>query len=176
MRFTQTKLAGVYLVELEARSDERGFFARSFCEHEFAEVGLPTHFPQCNISFNHKKGTLRGMHYQAAPHGEPKLVRCTMGAIYDVAVDLRPDSPSFKGWVGFELNAHNRDALFIPEGCAHGFLTLEDDSEVFYQMGQFFAPGSARGLRYNDPAFAIEWPAPIELVHERDAGYADFEG
>lgn len=176
MRFTQTKLAGVYLVELEPRADERGFFARSYCENEFAAHGLPTHFPQCNISFNHKKGTLRGMHYQAAPYGEPKLVRCTMGAIYDVAVDLRPDSPSFKQWVGYELSAQNRQALFMPEGCAHGFLTLTDDTEVFYQMGQFFAPEYARGLRYNDPAFGIEWPAPPEMIHERDNSYADFEG
>lgn len=175
MRFVETKLAGLFVVEMELREDERGFFARSWCRDEFAVHGLKTEIIQCNVSFNRKTGTLRGMHYQAAPHGEAKLVRCTAGAIYDVAVDIRPLSPTFQRWEAVELTAANWQMLYIPEGFAHGFLTLEDDTEVSYQMFERYHPESARGLRWNDPAFGINWPAmPERILSERDASYALF--
>jgi dTDP-4-dehydrorhamnose 3,5-epimerase len=174
MMFTETKLAGVFLVEPELREDERGFFARTWCQREFAEHGLSTRLVQCNVSFNHRRGTLRGMHYQTAPHAEAKLVRCTMGAIHDVIVDLRRDSPTFRQWVAVELTAHNRRTIFVPEGLAHGFQTLADESEVFYQMLEFHHPECARGVRWDDPAFAIAWPLPIATISDTDRGYADF--
>ncbi|MHB1301827.1 MAG: dTDP-4-dehydrorhamnose 3,5-epimerase [Burkholderiales bacterium] len=176
MRFVPTPLAGSYLIEPEPVSDERGFFARTFCRDEFAAHGLDPSLVQCNISFNRKKGTLRGMHFQKAPHEEAKVVRCTQGKIYDVMVDLRPESGTFRKWFGAELSAENRLALYIPAGFAHGFLTLADDAEVLYQMSEFFHPECASGVRWNDPAFSIDWPEKAAVISERDAGYPDFGG
>ncbi len=172
MKFVQTRLAGAWLIELEPAVDERGFFARSWCQREFSEHGLDSQLLQCNISYNAKRGTLRGMHYQAAPHGETKLVRVTRGAIYDVLLDVRADSPTFGQWQAFELTADNRLALYIPEGLAHGFQTLSDDVDVFYQMGAFYHPQAARGIRWDDPRFAIAWPEAERIISERDRGYA----
>jgi dTDP-4-dehydrorhamnose 3,5-epimerase len=155
--------------------DERGFFARSWCEREFREHGLNSELVQCSISFNKERGTLRGVHYQAAPNPEAKLVRCTRGSLYDVALDLRPDSSTYLKWTAAELSAENHRALYIPEGCAHGFLTLEDQTEVLYQMSEFYYPEAARGVRWNDPAFGIEWPGKVEVISERDRIYPDFE-
>lgn len=171
MQFLETRLAGVFVVQLEPRGDERGFFARSWCEREFAALGLNAQLVQCNISFNKVKGTLRGMHYQAAPHEEDKLVRCTRGALFDVAVDLRPDSPTFREWVGVELSGENRDALYIPKGFAHGFQTLEDNTEIFYQMSTFYEPGAGRGVRWDDPLLDITWPLPATVINQRDLAF-----
>jgi dTDP-4-dehydrorhamnose 3,5-epimerase len=175
MLFTETILKGAYVIDAEKLEDERGFFARSFCVGEFEKHGLNPRLVQCNISYNIKKGTLRGMHYQKAPYAEAKLVRCTRGAIYDVIVDLRPDSPSFKMNVGIRLDESNRIMLYIPEGFAHGFITLEDDSEVFYQMSEFYSPQHAAGFRWNDPFFRIQWPLEVAVISERDKTYPDFE-
>ena len=174
MKFTETPIPGVVVVDIEPLEDERGFFARSFCAEEFAARGLTDSFVQTNIAFNAARGTLRGMHYQAAPKPEPKLVRCSRGALFDVAVDLRPDSPAYGRWTGHELSAANHRALHIPEGCAHGLLTLEDHTEVTYLMGAAYDPHVARGVRWDDPAFAIEWPFAPLVISERDAAYADF--
>ncbi|HZP83020.1 MAG TPA: dTDP-4-dehydrorhamnose 3,5-epimerase [Chthonomonadaceae bacterium] len=174
MHFTATKIKGAYILDIEPREDERGFFARTWCREEFAAHGLNTSLVQCNLSFNTRKGTLRGMHYQAAPHAEAKLVRCTLGALYDVVLDLRPDSATFCQWVAVELTATNRRMLYIPEGCAHGFQTLEDATEVFYQMSEFYHPESARGVRWNDPAFGIAWPPGERIISARDQEYGDF--
>lgn len=174
MNIRPTALVGVMVVNPTINADERGLFARTFDETAFAAAGLPTRWPQCNTSANRRKGTLRGLHYQAEPRPDPKLVRCTRGRIFDVVVDLRKDSASFRRWVGVELSEHNRDALTIPAGCAHGFLTLEDDCEVFYMMGEVYVPELARGVRWNDPAFAIQWPAEPMVVAGRDAEWPDF--
>jgi len=174
MIFTETKLRGAYIVDLERREDERGFFARSWCADEFEKQGLNPHLYQCNVSFNKKRGTLRGMHYQAAPFPEAKLVRCTMGAIYDVIIDLRSDSPTFKQWISAELSAENRRALYIPEGFAHGFQTLMDNTEVFYQMSEFFHSECARGVRWDDVAFEVTWQQPIVNISQRDQLYPAF--
>jgi dTDP-4-dehydrorhamnose 3,5-epimerase len=174
VKFTPTDLPGAFLIDLEPIVDERGFFARTWCGEEFAEHGLSAALAQCNVSFNRQKGTLRGMHFQVTPHEEAKLVRCTMGAIYDVIVDLRPESPTYSQHLGVELTASNRRALFVPEGCAHGFQTLVDDSEVFYQMSRSYAAGAARGVRWNDPAFAIAWPEQERIISERDQQWPDF--
>lgn len=174
MTFQETKLPGVFEVHLELKSDERGFFARSWCQREFERNGLNPRVVQCNVSFNTRKGTLRGMHFQAAPYAETKLVRCTKGAIYDVALDLRPHSPTYKQWTDAVLTAANRCMLYIPEGCAHGFLTLEDETEVFYQMSEFYNAESGCGVRWNDPAFQIAWPGDVEVISERDRTYPDF--
>lgn len=174
MILTPTEIAGVYVVELEPRPDERGFFARSWCQREFEQHGLDARLVQCNISHNLHRATLRGLHYQATPHPETKLVRCTQGAIYDVALDLRPEQPTFRKWVALELSARNRRALYIPAGCAHGFQSLTDESEVLYHMSEYYHPDLARGVRWNDPAFAITWPLPQPLLSPRDAGYPDF--
>jgi dTDP-4-dehydrorhamnose 3,5-epimerase len=173
--FTETALRGAFVVELDPLRDERGFFARSWCANEAADHGIDPRVVQCNVSFNRAKGTLRGLHYQVAPHAEAKLVRCTQGAVHDVIVDLRPDSPTYLGHVGLLLSAENRKMLFVPEGFAHGFLTLADDSEVFYQMSEFYSPVAARGVRWDDPAFAIEWPAPVAVISDRDRSYPDFD-
>ena len=173
MRLTETKVAGAFLIEPEPIADERGFFARTWCRDEFEAHGLVPHLAQCSVSYSHRKGTLRGLHYQAHPHEEAKLVRCTRGAIWDVAVDLRPDSPTYKAWYGAELTADNRCMLYIPEGCAHGQLTLTDDTEVFYQMSAPFEPTAARGVRWDDPAFGIEWPGRVQVINERDRSYPD---
>ncbi|HEV8373633.1 MAG TPA: dTDP-4-dehydrorhamnose 3,5-epimerase [Actinomycetota bacterium] len=175
MRFTETKVAGAFLIEPEPIGDERGLFARTFCREEFEAHGLSPVVAQCNLSFNHRRGTLRGLHYQAAPHGEAKLVRCTRGAIWDVAVDLRPGSPTYLAWFAAELSDGNRAALYIPEGCAHGFLSLTDAAEVAYQMSAPYAPGAARGVRWDDPAFGIEWPGEVLVINQRDASYPDVE-
>ena len=174
MVFQETNLKGVYIIEPERIEDERGFFARTWCKQEFQKCGINPKLVQCNISFNKKKGTLRGMHYQAAPCEEAKLVRCTTGAICDVIIDLRPDSETFKQWVTVELTAENRMMLYIPEGFAHGFLTLKDSTEVFYQMSEYFAPEYARGVRWNDPAFRINWPEKVVVISEKDKQYEDF--
>lgn len=169
MIFTETPLQGAYLIDLKRIEDSRGFFARSWCQNEFSEYDLETNLAQCNISFNAKKDTLRGMHYQAEPYAEAKLVRCTMGAIYDVIIDLRPNSKTFKDWFGVELTAENRRSLYIPKGFAHGFQTLMDNSEVFYQMSAFFHPESTRGLRWDDSDFRIEWPyVEKRIISNRD--------
>lgn len=175
MTFQETKIAGVFEIQVEPKVDERGFFARSWCRHEFEQQKLNPKLAQCSISFNSRKGTLRGMHYQTGPYVEAKLVRCTRGAIYDVAVDMRPHSTTFMQWFGTELTATNRCGLYIPEGCAHGFLTLEDETEVFYQISEFYQPEAARGVRWNDPAFGIVWPGTVEVISDRDRTYPDFE-
>jgi dTDP-4-dehydrorhamnose 3,5-epimerase len=174
VRFSETSLPGAFVVELEQLGDERGFFARSFCVREFEEHGLDPYIAQCNVSHNLRKGTLRGMHYQVPPAAETKLVRCTRGAIYDVIIDLRPDSPAYCKWQSFELSVANGRALYIPEGFAHGFQTLEDDSDVLYQMSEYYAPGQARGVRWDDPAFGIEWPVAGPIMSEKDRAYEDF--
>lgn len=171
MIFVATDLAGAFIIKPECLVDERGFFARTWCRQEFEQHGLNSRLVQCSLSYNAKKGTLRGMHYQTAPYAETKLIRCTMGAIYDVILDLRPKSVTFKQWVAMELNAENRWMLYIPEGLAHGFQTLEDNTEVFYQMSDFFHPECARGIRWNDPVFGIEWPLPASMMSERDRSY-----
>lgn len=176
MRFIATKLAGVMLIEPERHQDERGFFARTWCKDAFRQHGLNPELSQCSISFNHKGGTLRGLHFQTSPHEEDKLVRCTMGAIYDVALDLRQSSSTYKQWVAAELSAENRRMLYLPTGVAHGFQTLVDGSEVFYQISQPYVPGSACGVRWNDKAFAIDWPKASErIMSDRDRSYPDYD-
>jgi dTDP-4-dehydrorhamnose 3,5-epimerase len=175
MIFRQTKLAGAVEIEMQPNFDERGFFARSWCQKEFQDHGLNGNLVQCSVSVNSRKGTLRGMHYQAAPFAETKVVRCTSGAIYDVVVDLREQSPTFKQWFATVLDAENRRSLYIPEGCAHGFLTLTEASEVLYQMSEFYHPEAGRGVRWNDSAFQIVWPGNVEVISERDRTYPDFE-
>lgn len=172
--FKETELAGAFVVEPERFDDERGFFARGWSRAEFAARGLAQAPDECYFSFNRRRGTLRGMHFQAAPHAQVKLVRCTMGAVYDVIIDLRPGSATFGRWVGVELTARNRLMLYVPEGFAHGFLTLEDEAEVFYQVTGDYAPGAARGVRWDDPAFGVRWPVAVEMINERDASYEDF--
>jgi dTDP-4-dehydrorhamnose 3,5-epimerase len=174
MLFIETQLKGAYIIDPERIEDERGFFARTWDRHEFEARGLNSSLVQCNISYNARRGTLRGMHYQIAPHAETKLVRCTNGAIYDVIIDLRLGSPTLRQWLAVELSAHNRRMLYIPEGCAHGFQTLADHSEVFYQMAEFYAPDYARGVRWNDPAFGIVWPEAPQVIAARDQAYPDF--
>lgn len=174
MIFTETKLQGAFLIEPEPVPDERGFFARTWCRREFEAHGLDTSLVQCNISFNRRKGTLRGMHYQTAPHEEVKLVRCTRGAIYDVIIDLRPESPTFKQWFAAVLSAENHHMLYVPAGFAHGLQTLLEESEVFYQMSESYYPECAAGVRWDDPAFAIEWPDDERTMSQRDREYSDF--
>jgi dTDP-4-dehydrorhamnose 3,5-epimerase len=175
MVFHKTKLEGVFEIELEPHTDERGSFARCWCQKEFEDNGLNPRLVQCNLSFTSRKGTLRGMHYQAPPYAESKLVRCTRGAIYDVVLDLRPRSPTFKEWIAVVLTPDKRNMTYVPEACAHGFLTLEDDTEVFYQMSEFYNPESARGVRWDDPAFRIAWPEKVQVISERDRTYPDFK-
>lgn len=172
--FIETKLKGAYIIDLERRGDDRGFFARSWCRQEFEDHGLSPRCVQINIGFSPKKGTLRGMHHQVAPHREVKVVRCTMGAIFDVIIDLRPDSPTHRQWTGVELNSGNRRMLYVPEGFAHGYQTLEDNTEIYYQTSQFYAPDSARGVRYNDPAFGIEWPLGVASISNADGLWPDY--
>jgi dTDP-4-dehydrorhamnose 3,5-epimerase len=175
VRFESTGLSGVIVIELEPHVDDRGAFARVFCEREFAAAGLPTSFPQCNLSMNHRRGTLRGMHCNAAPHGEAKLVRCVRGAVHDVVVDLRRDSPTSLQWIGVELTAENRRALYVPPGFAHGFLTLADDTDVYYHMGDFYRPDAARGFRWDDPSVGIDWPEVPTVVSAADRAYPDLD-
>lgn len=174
MIFKPLDLPGAFVIEPDRHADVRGYFARTFCEKEFVDQGLEPRISQCSVSFNHRKGTLRGMHYQAAPFEEVKVVRCNRGAIYDVIIDLRPASPAFKKWFGVRLDEENGHTLYIPKGFAHGFQTLADDTEVFYQMSQVFSPQHARGVRWNDPAFSIEWPEDERIILERDQNYPDF--
>ena len=175
MTFTETPVRGVILVEPELRADERGFFARTWGRDEFAAHGLSTALDQCSLSYNRLAGTLRGLHWQAAPHGEVKLVRCGRGALYDVAVDLRPASPTYRRWTGVELTDRNHRMLYIPEGVAHGFLTLADDTEVVYQIGGTHQADAARGARWNDPGLAIVWPRDVAVIAPRDAAYPDLD-
>ena len=174
MLFRETELPGAFVIELQKCEDERGFFARSWCQKEFEARGLNPRTVQCNVSFNKLKGTLRGMHYQVVPCAEAKLVRCTRGAICDVIIDLRRESATYKLHVSELLSSNNYKALFIPEGFAHGFQTLEDNSEVFYQMSAYYSPEDQRGLRYNDPAFKINWPIDVTMISDRDRNYEDF--
>ena len=175
MVFRETRLPGVFEIYLEPAPDKRGFFARTWCQTEFAAHKLSPRLAQCNMSFNTRKGTLRGIHFQVPPYAEAKLVRCTKGAIYDIVVDLRQGSPTFKGWIAAVLTAANRHTLYVPEGCGHGFLTLEDETEVFYQMSEFYNAESARGVRWDDPAFQIAWPERVEVISERDRTYPNFQ-
>jgi len=174
MIFQETGLEGAYFIDLEEKRDARGFFARTFCAEEFRAHGLTPVVVQCNLSYNFKKGTLRGMHYQVAPATETKLVRCLRGAVYDVIIDLRPDSPTYLQHVGAELSAENRRALYVPALFAHGYQALTDDAEVLYQVSEFYTPGLERGLRYDDPAFKIAWPLPVTVVSTKDAAWSPF--
>jgi len=175
MIFTQTTIPGVLLIELEKRQDSRGYFARAWCEREFAAHGLPR-FVQTNMSMCRQKGTIRGLHYQVPPHGEAKYLRCIRGAIFDVVVDIRPDSPTYRKWFGVELTAENRKAIFVPEGLPHAYQALTDEAEVIYSASCFYTPGAERGIRWNDPVFNIEWPIREVIVSEKDASWADWKG
>lgn len=174
MKFCETKLNGAYIIEIEALSDDRGFFARSWCQKEFESHGLTSRVVQANISYNRKKGTLRGMHYQIAPYQECKLIRCTRGAIFDVIIDLRTDSPTYKQWAAVELTADNHTMFFVPEDFAHGFQTLADDTEITYQVTQFYTPGSERGIRFDDSTFDIQWPLEATVISDKDKTWPDF--
>src|SRR2546423_3822794 len=174
MIFKSTRLEGAFIMELEKFEDERGFFAHGWSQKELGEHGLETPLAESAISFNKKRGTLRGMHYQAPPHEQVKIVRCTMGSLYDVIVDLRPSSATFKQWAGFELSARNRLMLYVPKGLAHGFQTLADETEILYHMSHVYTPESTRGVRWNDPAFGITWPDAEQTIIARDRDYADF--
>jgi dTDP-4-dehydrorhamnose 3,5-epimerase len=174
MIFTETKLKGAFIIEPERLEDDRGFFARSWCQREFEAHGLNPRLVQCSISYNKSRGTLRGIHYQTAPYEESKLVRCTSGSIYDVIIDLRPQSPTFRQHVGLVLTARNHKMLYVPEGFGHGFLTLEDNTEVFYQMSEFYSADHAKGVRWNDPAFGIEWPLAPSTMSDQDRSCPDF--
>lgn len=176
MHFTETKLQGTFIIEPERFEDERGFFAPAFSAAEFSARGLASVFVENNISYNKNRATLRGMHYQVAPYGQAKLIRCTRGAIFDVAVDLRPDSDTFKQWVGVQLSADDRSMVYVPGNYAHGFQTLQDDTEVFYMVSQPYLPDSSRGVRWDDPAFGIQWPLSDALkINKRDREYPDFK-
>ena len=174
MQFTELSLSGAYLVDIQPQADERGFFARTFCEHEFAAAGLVSRFPQASVSYNARRGTVRGMHFQAAPHEETKLVRCLVGAVYDVIVDLRPVSPTYRRSIGLELSAQNRSALYIPKGFAHGFQSLMDNSELLYMIDVGYVADAARGVRWNDPFIDVKWPEPIEVIADRDNSFPDW--
>lgn len=173
MRFTETALHGAFTIDPERREDARGWFARVYCAREFEAHGLPTHLVQTNQSLTRRKGTLRGMHYQLAPHAEDKLVRCVRGAIWDAIVDLRPQSPTYCRWIGVELSEDNGRMLLVPKGFAHGFVTLTDDAAVTYQVSEFYTPASERGARYDDPAFGIEWPVPVLDMSDKDRSWPD---
>jgi len=176
MIFTETKLKGAYVIDPERIEDERGFFARMFCEQELKEHGIEFRVRQGNVSMNSARGTLRGMHYQAAPYEEAKIVRCTRGALHDVIVDMRPESPTFRQYASVVLTADNHRVLYVPKRVAHGFLTLEDNTEVSYLISEFYHPEAVRGVRHNDPAFGIKWPEPVRVIMERDRNYPDFKG
>lgn len=174
MIFLKTNLEGAYIIGIQKLEDERGFFARTFCQREFQEHGLNPHLAQCSISYNKEKGTLRGMHFQVAPHQEAKLVCCIRGAVCDVIIDIRRGSPTYLNHIAFDLTADAHNAIYVPEGFAHGFLTLEPDTTVFYQMSEFYAPSYGRGFRWNDPAFNIDWHGVVNMISERDANYPDY--
>ena len=175
MIFVETPLQGAYVIEIEKHEDERGFFARSWCAREFDAHGLDHHLVQCNVSFNRLKGTLRGLHYQIPPHAEVKLVRCTKGSLFDVVVDLRKDSPTFLNWFGVELSGTNHRMLYIPKLFAHGFQTVEDDTEIFYQMSEFYEPAAAKGIWWNDPRLAISWPPANRIISTKDQEYPNLD-
>lgn len=175
MQFHPTRLDGAWLIELTPAKDERGAFVRTFCEREFGDRGLETRFVQHSLSINTHKGTLRGMHFQRAPHEEVKLVRCQRGSVWDVIIDLRPGSPTYMQWQGFELSAENRMQLYVPKGFAHGFQTMSDDCEVFYLISEFYAADAAAGLRHNDARFAIDWPLPVSVISDKDKDWSDFQ-
>jgi dTDP-4-dehydrorhamnose 3,5-epimerase len=175
MIFTETALPGAYVIDLERREDDRGFFARTWCQREFEARRLTGELKQANVSFNNVKGTLRGMHMQDPPHQETKLVRCTRGAIFDVIVDMRPDSPAFLKWIGVDLTEENYRSLYVPEGFAHGYQTLTDRAEVAYQVSAFYAPGAERGLRWDDPVIGIIWPLPVTVISDKDASHPFLE-
>jgi dTDP-4-dehydrorhamnose 3,5-epimerase len=174
VRFSETGVAGAYLIEIERKGDDRGYFARSWCRSELEARGLSARIEQINVGFNRLRGTLRGMHFQVAPHAETKIVRCTRGSVFDVVVDLRPDSPTFRRWTGVELTADNGRMLYIPEGCAHGYQTLEDASEICYLTSKPYAPDAARGVRHDDPAFGVLWPLPVTSISQADRSWPDF--
>jgi len=176
VRFSETPLPGAWIIDLELLADERGWFARTFDQEQFRARGMSAQVAQCSVSFNARRDTLRGLHYQSEPHGESKLVRCIRGAIFDVAVDLRQEAATFRRWYALELSSENRRAFYIPAGMAHGFQTLTDDVEVLYQMDRRYVPGAAMGVRFDDPAFGIKWPEPRaeRILSERDASYPDF--
>jgi dTDP-4-dehydrorhamnose 3,5-epimerase len=174
MTFTELPVTGAFVIDIQRITDDRGFFSRGWCRREFETQGLATEFVQMNIGFSPRKGTLRGMHYQSSPHAEVKLVRCTLGAVCDVIIDLRRWSSTFKMWHAVELSAENHRMIYVPEGFAHGYLTLVDDTEIYYHTTNFYSPESARGVRFNDPAFAIEWPAMPTVISDRDNSYPDF--
>jgi dTDP-4-dehydrorhamnose 3,5-epimerase len=176
MKWSATPIAGAWVLDIEPHTDERGYFANLWNAEEMRAHGVTTEHAQSSVSFNHRAGTIRGMHFQAAPFAEVKIVRCLAGALYDVCLDLRPESPTFRQWYAVELTPENMRALIIPQGCAHGFQTLADHTLVHYQISAPYAPGHARGVRYNDPAFGINWPLPVAVIHPRDAAYADYEG
>jgi dTDP-4-dehydrorhamnose 3,5-epimerase len=173
--FNKTKLNGAYIMEIEKHSDERGFFSRSWCNKELEDHGLNSGLAQANIGFSLKKGTLRGLHYQVHPYEEVKVVRCTMGAIFDVIVDLRPDSPTYKQWISVELNSENRKMIYVPEGFAQGYITLNDNTEICYNTSQFYSPEFARGVRYDDPSFSIKWPIEVAVISKADKSWPDYE-
>jgi dTDP-4-dehydrorhamnose 3,5-epimerase len=175
VKFRPTDIGGVWLIEQERRVDERGYFARAWCSEEFRAQGLVTTFPQINTAVSTRAGTLRGMHIQDAPHAEVKVVRCVRGSVYDVALDLRPDSPTFRLWYGVELTAANGLSLYLPEGCAHGYVTLEPDTELVYMASSPYAPKHARGVRHDDPAFGIHWPIATEIISEQDRNWPEFK-
>jgi dTDP-4-dehydrorhamnose 3,5-epimerase len=174
MIFNKTTLEGVYLIDIEKHQDERGFFARTWCRREFEEHSLNPQLVQCNLSYNKKRGTLRGMHFQAALYEEAKLVSCTQGAIFDVVIDMRSGSPTFKSYLSVTISAEAHNMLYVPEGFSHGFLTLTEDTYVYYQMSEYYTPEYARGVRWDDPAFGIKWPENVNVISERDANYPDF--
>lgn len=174
MKFTKIKLLDAYIIELNPMEDERGFFARSFCQNEYRKQGIDFFAVQCNISFNKKKGTLRGMHFQENPHEESKVVSCIQGSLFDVIIDLRPESPTYCQWESFELSAQNRKQLFVPRGFAHGFQTLEDNTVVYYQMGEFYQSDASSGVRWDDSHFKINWPIESKIISDRDLSYEDF--
>jgi dTDP-4-dehydrorhamnose 3,5-epimerase len=174
VKFHKAELEGAYIIELDKLEDSRGFFARTWCQKELEAHGLAARVAQANVSFNTRAGTLRGMHYQVAPYEETKLIRCTRGALYDVIVDLRPDSPTYKTWMGVELTADNYKMLYVPANFAHGFVTLADDTEAIYFVSEFYTPGAEKGLRWNDPQFGISWPCPVDVISDKDASWPDF--
>jgi dTDP-4-dehydrorhamnose 3,5-epimerase len=175
MIFKEAALPGVYIIEKERIEDERGFFTRSFCDHEFEDHGLPGHWVQCSNAYNKVKGTLRGMHMQIKPHEEPKLVECISGAVYDVIVDMRPDSPAYLQHMGMVLSDEDRPILYVPAGFAHGYITLTDHCELFYRMGEYYHPESAVGIRWNDPLLNIKWPCEISVISDKDTSYPDYD-
>jgi len=174
MKLVETAVAGSYVIEIDRREDPRGFFARTWCRREFEELGLDPALVQINVGFNLRAGTLRGMHFQRAPFEETKVVRCTRGAVVDVAIDLRPDSPTYRRWAAVELTADNHRMLYVPRGCAHGYQTLVDDTELCYQTSQVYAPEHATGVRYDDPAFAVRWPLAVTVLSDADRRWPDF--